>query len=207
MTENTVALTVEDGCYHLTDSTTTAPLLYHTGSNGLVGVLGDGAACVCTGTLTGYVRVTAQAVQEPPAADLNAWDEIVEVTFNSPGGSFRPASPEGALLPNPASAGAGLYRLRLHARGRDAGHRDETARDIDRIVEEHLIVAWPIDEAEPETVIQTRDVFGAHLRARPSDPSAMPPADPMTAGGIDMSEGGRRATGMSLDSTRRIHFD
>jgi hypothetical protein len=207
MSEDTVALTVDDGCYHLTDPTTTQPLLYHTGTNGLVGVLGDGAACVCTGTLTGYVRLTVLTAQEPPAVDVDAWDEIVEVSVIVPSGRFRPAPPEGALLTNLASAGQGTYRLRVHARGRDAGHRADTVHNLDEISEEHLIVAWPDQDRKPETIIQTRDTFGAHLREHPSDPTTMPPPDPMTTGGVDMRADGIRTSRRNSSPTRHIHFD
>ncbi|GAA4100992.1 hypothetical protein [Actinomadura miaoliensis] len=168
MADHTVALSVDNGCYHLTDPATAQPLLYHTGANGLVGVLGDGAACVCTGTLTGYVRVTVLAAQEPPAApDPAAWDDIVEVSFTSPSGRFGPACPEAALLPNLASAGVGTYRLRVHVRGRDTAARAETANNADDVTEEHLIISWPDAGGEPETIIQATDAFGARLRAHP----------------------------------------
>ncbi|TDD84412.1 hypothetical protein [Actinomadura rubrisoli] len=208
MSEHTTALTVDNGCYHLIDPATTQPLLYHTGTGGLVGVLGDGAACVCTGTLTGYVRVTVLPAQEPPPADVTAWEDIVEVTFTSPSGRFRPAAPEAALLPDLASAGPGLYRLRVHTRGRDAGHRAEAVDNLDEIAEEHLIISWPNTDTEAETIIQTKDAFGAHLRTHPSDPATMPPLNaPMAGGGVDISGGEARATGMNLDSTRCIRFD
>ena len=208
MVGHTVALTVEDGCYHLTDPATVEPLLYHTGANGLVGVLGDGAACVCTGTLTGFVRVTVQAAPEPPAVDRGAWEEIVEVPFNSPSGRFGPAPAEAALLPDLASAGRGPYRLRVHARGRDAGHRSGTVRGLDEITEEHLILAWPDRDGGPETLLQSKDAFGAHLRLHPSDPSGMPMPDPANTGGVDMRahRGSVRMPGTNSD-TRRIHFD
>jgi hypothetical protein len=206
--EHTVALTVDNGCYHLVDPVTTQRLLYHTGTNGLVGVLGDGAACVCTGTLTGYIRVTVLPAQEPPATDLAAWDDIVEVSFTALSGRLRPASPEATLLPNLASAGAGTYRLRVHARGRDTGYRAETVRNVDQITEEHLIISWPDTSEEPETIIQTKDTFGAGLRAHPSDPSTMPLPDPMNTGGVDMSadSSSGRVIGMNQDPNIRIRF-
>lgn len=209
MAEHTVALTVENGCFHLADRETVQPLLYDTGTNGLIGVLGEGAACVCTGTLTGYVRVTVLAAQESPSIDMSAWDDIVEVSFAAPSGRCRPTSPEAARLPNLALAGAGTYRLRVHTRGRDAGKRAETVDDVDEIAEEYLIIIWPDAGERPETIIQAKDAFGAYLRAHPSDASTMPVPDPANTGGVDMSgdkESGR-VIGMNLDPAKRIQLD
>lgn len=171
----TVALRVSDGQFYLVDAQTQAALLYSAGRNGLIGVLGDGAACVCTGTLQGLIRLTVQATQEPPSAPLGDWDEVVEVAFHSPSGRFSiDGVADGPPLPNLATAGPGPYRVRVHARGRDAGHGVETVTDITGIVEEFLILCWPAD-GEPETVHQTRDHVGNGLRAAHPDPTTMPP--------------------------------
>ncbi|TDD60415.1 hypothetical protein E1293_45755 [Actinomadura darangshiensis] len=166
---------MSDGQFYLVDAGTQAALLYSAGRNGLVGVLGDGAACVCTGTLEGLVRLTAQASQEPPLAHVGDWDEVVEIAFHSPSGRFSiNGVANGPPLPNLAVAGPGYYRVRVHARGRDAGHGAETVTDVNEIVEEFLIICWPGD-GQPEAVHQTRDQVGIGLRAAQPDPSIMPP--------------------------------
>ncbi|WP_218905785.1 hypothetical protein [Actinomadura luteofluorescens] len=171
----TVALKVSDGQFYLVDTATQAALLYSGGRNGLVGVLGDGAACVCTGILEGLVRLTVQATQEPPPAPSGEWDEAVEVRFYSPSGRFSiNGVADGPPLGNLATAGPGPYRVRVHARGRDAGHGIETVTEVSEIVEEFLIVCWPGD-GDPETLLQTRDQAGIGLRAAQPDPSTMPP--------------------------------
>jgi hypothetical protein len=57
--------------------------------------------------------------------------------------------------------GAGSYRVRVHARGRDAG----AERDVvpGRPVEEHLVQIWPA-LAAPETIHKTTDEVGAGYR-------------------------------------------
>ncbi|GAA1837500.1 hypothetical protein [Actinomadura chokoriensis] len=177
----TVALKVSDGQFYVVDAGTQAALLYSGGSNGLVGVLGDGAACVCTGTLQGLVRLTAQAAQEPPPAPSSDWDEVVEVGFHSPSGRFSiNGVADGPPLPNLAAAGPGCYRVRVHARGRDIGHGIESVTDVNDIVEEFLIICWPGD-GDTETLYRTRDHVGIGLRAAQPDPTTMPPTRSTTA--------------------------
>ncbi|MGW2696108.1 hypothetical protein ACWC3Y_30610 [Streptomyces sp. NPDC001296] len=146
----------------------------YTGFNGLVasiaapGVLRDPGdfAIVMTGTETGPVSATVQAAaREPGPANLDAWDEVVEVSLMLPG--ENPAvvtdfdDDESSSLPAFTVLGPGPYRVRVHARGRDAGQ--EALMVDDEPVEEHLIQVWPAPAA-PTHVIKTSDTYGTTFR-------------------------------------------
>jgi hypothetical protein len=120
----------------------------YTGTNGLV-FAGDGYAVMLTGINLGYVTVTADFRQDEPAPDFEGWDEVVDVsarfldgpaTFSSP--SVLGGLPEYPRLP------PGSYRLRVHARNRDAAHAAVYA--FEEPIEEFLISTWPAPPA-PET--------------------------------------------------------
>ncbi|MFK0136596.1 hypothetical protein [Streptomyces murinus] len=145
----------------------------YTGFNGLVapiaapGVLHDPGdfAVVMTGTESGQVAVTVEVTEhEPEPADDGAWDEIVEVSLLLPGASPRVTTDmedEAPLLPAFTAAGPGPFRVRVHARGRDAGQEELIVEDDP--VEEHLIQVWPAPAA-PTQVIKTSDAYGMSFR-------------------------------------------
>ncbi|MGW2803196.1 hypothetical protein [Streptomyces sp. NPDC001269] len=115
-----------------------------------------------TGTESGPVSVTVRAAaREPGPAHLDAWDEVVEVSLLLPG--ENPAvvtdfdDDESSSLLAFTVLGPGLYRVRVHARGRDAG---QEALMVD---DEHLIQVWPAPAA-PTHVIKTSDTYGTPFR-------------------------------------------
>jgi hypothetical protein len=146
------------------------------GASGLVGVA-PGRAVVITGTQFGNVAIGVQAGESDPGLDTGPWDEVVEVSVVSgPGGQGLCVSsggdgPEefGQMTP----PGAGSYRVRVHARGRDTG----AALDVveDEPVEEHLVQIWPA-AAAPEVIHKAADEVGAGLREY--DPSVPEPRLP-----------------------------
>jgi hypothetical protein len=118
---------------------------------------------VLTGISSGRVEVGAEALDgPPPRADLDAWDEIVEISASAPAGRLAVAAlmdsvPPG--LPGLCSAGPGFYRVRVHARGRDnapdaASHRP---------VEAYRILTWPAPPA-PDLNHRLSARFGAAVR-------------------------------------------
>jgi hypothetical protein len=80
-----------------------------------------------------------------------------------------------AGFPVLTQAGAGGYRIRVHARGRD------TAPDLVALepVEWYLIQVWPAPPA-PERVLRQTDRYGAELRqaAAAAAPPHAPAPDP-----------------------------
>jgi hypothetical protein len=146
-----------------------------TGGTGLIGPQGE-VAFVVTGTNYGPVRLTLEAHDGPPALDLEAWDEVVDVTMDLPSGTLVVLT----LMGSPAGdidVSAGPCWLRMQARGRDAAWEDPTYDD-GKPVEEHLIAVWPADaaaEAPRAVVHKATDSIGAYFRnaEAPPDPSTV----------------------------------
>ncbi|MGI5133192.1 hypothetical protein ACQEVB_40775 [Pseudonocardia sp. CA-107938] len=138
--------------------------------NGLVGVTEVGAQIVCgmqMGDVGCEVSVRAEAPAAPTALDLERWDEIVDVSIRSVSGNLYVVAvdDEAPDLPNLCGSGPGVYRLRVHARGRDTHPSeivDELPTDAEP-AEQYLLITWRA-EAGPATVHQTRDQFGKAYR-------------------------------------------
>ena len=112
--------------------------------NGLLVVTQPGAALLFTGIHTGWVDVEVETRRSPPAepAPDEGWEEIVDVSLVAPTGqvritSFAAFDPE--PLPVLTAAGAGTYRVRVHAAGRGI-NVDGTATEP---VERYRLVTWP----------------------------------------------------------------
>ncbi|MFJ5535378.1 hypothetical protein [Streptomyces sp. NPDC093261] len=176
MISKTARLCVTDNQYWIHGDVFDVTEWRYMGFNGLVasiaapGVLRDPGdfAIVMTGTESGPVSVTVQAdAHEPGPADPDAWDEVVEVSLLLPGD--KPAvvtdfdDDESSSLPALTVLGPGPYRVRVHARGRDAGQ--EALMVEDEPVEEHLIQVWPAPAA-PTQVIKTSDTYGMTFRSQ-----------------------------------------
>lgn len=152
-------------------------------TNGLIGVAAPGSAMVYTGISSGWVTVEVEARTAAPASvDVDGWDEVVEVSLSAPYGQVGVAAlmddvPD--IIPKLTATGAGEYRVRVHARGRD-NVPDEVSR---KPVELYRLVAWPDAEA-PELLYKLTDECGAAMRrsattAPPPRPSR--PVDPQRA--------------------------
>jgi hypothetical protein len=154
-----------------------AELAAHGTSNGLVTVA-PGSAMVWSGTHTGHVKLTLDLRPDLPPLDLDAWDEVVEVTVAFATGQAHVTEWGGTPrreLPNLARAGPGSYRLRCHARGRDQASGlalppgipvdDDDA--IEFVDEAHLLAIWPAPPGDV-VVYQATDQFGADRRAEAS---------------------------------------
>ncbi|MGW5054911.1 hypothetical protein [Actinokineospora sp. NPDC004072] len=111
------------------------------------------------------MSITVEVHDSAPAGgDFGEWDEVVDFDFACVSGSLLVTSLLGPMereLPDLASCGAGRYRIRVAARGRDSGpaHYDSHAPD-----EEFLILSWPAYREEGEHVHKRTDRYGAHLR-------------------------------------------
>ncbi|MCP3821896.1 hypothetical protein NLX86_28530 [Streptomyces sp. A3M-1-3] len=108
--------------------------------NGLV-MATDGSIEIMTGIHTGEVDLTVARCEHEPEPAAGNWEEIAEISLHSPSGKVIVHALMGdeADVPTLAASGAGDYRLRVHARGRD------TAVDVavEEIVEWYLIQCWP----------------------------------------------------------------
>jgi hypothetical protein len=159
-------LHVEDGQYWISDNDPDREFVLPTpgGDSGLAGV-SPGLAIVITGTQFGDVSVTVQAGESDPGLDTGLWQEITEFSLASgPGGQGLGITSGGQgpyefqrLTP----PGAGNYRVRVHARGRDAGAGEDVVEG--EPVEEHFLQIWPAPPA-PEIIHKTTDDVGAGFR-------------------------------------------
>jgi hypothetical protein len=132
---------------------------------GLVSADG-GAIEVTTGIHTGDVHVKVEPHSQRPDLD-SGWEEIAEISCNSPSGELLVTSfmDDPADLPSLASQGPGSYRLRVHARGRDRAV-DQTT--VDEAVESYLIQSWPAAHQDA-LLLKATDAYGAQVRAQPAD--------------------------------------
>lgn len=131
-------------------------------ANGLVSPLGRGAY-IYTGIDTGYIRVSASALDGPPGVpDAESWEEIIEVSVRARRGDLRIRAfedePRG--LPRLNERGPGWYRCRVHARGRDTDI-DGTA---DVPFEHYLVEVWADAGQAAPIVHRSTDRYGAELR-------------------------------------------
>lgn len=163
-------------------------------SNGLADPGTDGVA-VHTGIHTGLVTVAVDVRDAPPEGVDFDWDEIVEVSLYAPVGQVRVSTVMSAVpdtFPLLTSRGAGAYRVRVHASGRDT--------DIDGVAlepfESYLIQVW---QGEPavETIYKQGERCGAGLRQSAAKWSYVEP----TPSPEEVAEARRRA---ALDQNLRL---
>ncbi|MFJ4770757.1 hypothetical protein ACIP88_16805 [Streptomyces uncialis] len=152
-------------------------------STGLAAPMTTGAI-IMTGINMGTVRVTAAPLPGPPPQDedRSGWEEIVEISVRATGRLQVESLEEGpAGLPVLNPSGAGWYRLRVHARGREA-HYDDVVIDSG---EEYLLLAWPTARSPDPTVIRTSTRITHSLEAHHGQPApgpeSIPPPSPPTA--------------------------
>ncbi|MFJ4774520.1 hypothetical protein ACIP88_36365 [Streptomyces uncialis] len=140
---------------------------FRTGT-GLLRVNAEGnQANVRTGTPWGSITVDVDVLgTPPPPPEAGKWDEIVEVSMRFTGDGPMIGSPITGnldILPGyPATAtGTQWWRVRFHARGRDAA-----AADPADVSEEHHIQVWPADHAADEIRHKLTDRTGTRSRSR-----------------------------------------
>ncbi|MGJ5826506.1 hypothetical protein [Streptomyces ossamyceticus] len=157
--------------------------------NGLVAAT-DGAIEVSTGIHTGNVRVTVELHAPRPEAAAD-WEEVAEISWRSPSGEalVAPLMDNPVDLPSLASQGPGPYRLRVHARRRDAAV-DQAA--VDEVVESYLLQSWPA-EHQDALLVRATDTYGAEVRARDADDTVV----------IDHEDSLDTQTGRERDTLRR----
>lgn len=168
-------LSIEDGQYWVTDGNPDADLALPDpgGDNGLVGVAA-GLAIVVTGTQFGNMGLIVAAGDSDPGLNLSDWDDVVEVSLTSGQGGQGLGITSGGLGPDELQAltpgGTSTYRIRVYARGRDAGADHDVVTG--KPVEEHLLQIRPAPYAE-EIIHAATDRFGQVFRtgiAQGSDP-------------------------------------
>jgi hypothetical protein len=157
-----IRLDVQDGQYAIWDGVSDLDPPDPGGSGGLVGTA-PGLAIVITGTQFGNIALSVQVDDSAPGLDTGPWDEVTEVSLTTGAGSLSilsggdgPAELSGLTPPHAAD-----YRVRVHARGRDAGASSDVVTGTP--VEEHLLQLWPASAA-PEQVHKTTDAVADGLK-------------------------------------------
>ncbi|MFD7002286.1 hypothetical protein ACFWA5_40080 [Streptomyces mirabilis] len=126
---------------------------------------------VLAGTHTGWIRLTTQQRAGEPALPGQEWETVVDVSIRSTSGALRLFRWGGDVVEdagNFATAGAGWYRVRVQARGRDEGDEHEG----DAPVEEHFMTVWPAPP-QPDAVHTANDAF-ARAHYDPTRPPGQP---------------------------------
>ncbi|WP_169165488.1 hypothetical protein [Cellulomonas taurus] len=163
---------------------------------GLVQQVPGAAARIRTGIVSGPVTVTVQRADRAPAEVSPGWEDVVEVGCRVTDGQVAVAGPY-ADDPDSAAAlvapGIVWFRLRVHARGRDAGD-DLTTTDPH---EEYLLITWPA-EPSPPTVV------AAHSRIARRNLTAPPPSAAAVRGVDASSDRDRERRAAAQDNLLRI---
>ena len=140
---------LDRGDYEATDRPDDPP----THSVGLIKVEGRGVAILDIATQWGMIPFTVTVADRDPGADLDGYEDIVEISFESPSGEvflvgwLMDWDDEKAHNLSPLLSGPGTYRLRYHVRGMD----EERCA-----VDDHYLQIWPAPQRDP-AVLKTTD--------------------------------------------------
>jgi hypothetical protein len=120
--------------------------------NGLCGAAVPECLWLITGLHTGGVQFCVELHERAPA-DLDYWDDVVEVSFSVCGPVHLEQWAAEAVYP--LQLPKGLYRARYSANEMDAGHTLDTA---EKGPDSYLLQFWPIATQIPDAIIkQTSD--------------------------------------------------
>jgi hypothetical protein len=114
-----------------------------------------GEAILTTGLRSGVVPVAVAVVDRDPGAELDGYQDVVEVSFEACYADLsliEGAGERSHPLPT-LSAGAGWYRMRYHCRGMDQGFEANANFDVGRVIDEYLLQIWPAPDA-PSAVLK-----------------------------------------------------
>ncbi|GII93408.1 hypothetical protein Ssi02_36390 [Sinosporangium siamense] len=113
-----------------------------------------GNALLIVGLQWGEVEFTVAVADRDPGADLDGYEDIVEISYESPSGRLSLQEWGGGKthpLP-PLPAGPGTYRLRYHVRGMD----EEVSLEIGS---HYFIQIWPEPPCDPVVLKSTSSSF------------------------------------------------
>lgn len=120
--------------------------------NGLVGAADPHGVYVNLGRRSGGSRIRVVLRDAPPGEAGAEWEDVVEVS------TTVPADAEAGWLSWAGETGGALtglaptdYRVRVNAKGRDAGSADEFAEGV---IDEYLIQLWPAPR-QPDAILRT----------------------------------------------------
>ncbi|WP_062428426.1 hypothetical protein [Herbidospora daliensis] len=152
-----VELGVDYSQAYLVDEKCESPLDFEASSD--VGIIlpGEGTAQLIFGFQYGTAPFTVAVADSDPGPDLDGYEDIVEIAFDSPSGRLTLEEWGDARshpVP-PLTAGPGAYRLRYHVLG-----MDEEEMEM-----HYLLQIWPEAYREPVVVKSTTEYFRYWLNA------------------------------------------
>lgn len=125
--------------------------------NGLVGAAAKGSVYLVLGRRSGGSRVSISLLADEPALDTETWEDIVEVSITLEEGCAPRWATWAGESGGPLTIAPGSYRMRVSARGRDAGHAGEF---LDEIVDAYLIELWATPR--PDEIVHTTSASAAY---------------------------------------------
>ncbi|MER5325706.1 hypothetical protein [Streptosporangium roseum] len=149
---------LDQGDYEATDRPDDSP----THSVGLIKAEGRGVASLNIATLWGVIPFTVTVANRDPGADLDCYEDIMEISFESPSGEVFLAGwlmdwdDEKAHNLSPLLSGPGVYRLRYHVRGMD----EERCW-----VDDHYLQMWPAPQHDSAVLKTTSETFQHFLKS------------------------------------------
>ncbi|MEV0975157.1 hypothetical protein [Microtetraspora glauca] len=132
-----------------------------THSVGLIKVEGRGVATLDIATQWGVIPFTVTVADRDPGSDLDGYEDIVEISFESPSGEvflvgwLMDWDDEKAHSLSPLLSGPGTYRLRYHVRG-----MDEERCSVD----DHYLQIWPAPQHDSAVLKTTSETFQCFLK-------------------------------------------
>ena len=112
--------------------------------NGLVGAGDANGVYLHLGRRSGGSHVQVALLDSPPMEPDESWEDVVEVPVMIPAQGRVQVTSWAAESRWDLEVPAASYRLRVSARGRDAGAADEVA---DGVVDHYLLELWPAARA------------------------------------------------------------
>lgn len=121
---------------------------------GLIGALSISFPIIETGVAGGPVTISVVHYDSEPEANTSDWEDVAELSILAETYPIIPGVEEGVGLDEPPPdarldfLGPGWYRIRIHARNRDAAHD----LIVESPVEDYLIEVWPAPPAQAMTL-------------------------------------------------------
>jgi hypothetical protein len=126
--------------------------------NGLVGAADPHGLYLVLARRSGGSRVRIVRTDREPEIDPS-WEDVVEVSTRIPAaGSVGWVTWGGEMMGDLPGLTSGDYRVRVSARGRDAGANDEFA---DGVVDHYLVELWPAPPAD-DAILRTTSKDAAY---------------------------------------------
>jgi hypothetical protein len=125
---------------------------FHGQVNGLAGAASGQGLYVNLARRSGGSPVRIVLLDDPPlASDADVWEDVVEVAVNVPHDAEPKWCTWAGETSGPLDIPPGAYRVRVSARGRDAGADGEFA---DGPVDFYMLEIWPAPP-EPDSIIRS----------------------------------------------------